>query len=332
MNDPWTENPEQQDELEQAVNNDNQAWRTIENVLMASTLEMKRQRRWSLFFRFLYVALFVVFIAVVSSAGSLGDSPEVNANREHMALVSVQGVIADNAQASSGLLIQALENAFKASSAQAVVLDIDSPGGSPVQSRYVYDAIMSLKQRYPNKTVYAVIRDTGASGAYYIAAAADYIYADASSLVGSIGVTAAGFGYVELLEKLGIERRKYTSGENKGFLDAFSPANETEVEHWQSVLNNVHEQFIDAVKAGRGERLVNPDANGLYSGLVWSGEQALELGLIDELGSIYTLKNELGLSTVDYTVQEDPFAELARQLGANFGQGLNSSLQSIGLQ
>jgi len=201
---------------------------------------------------------------------------------------------------------------------------INSPGGSPVQAGYVYDEIRRLRGEYPDIKLYAVIADLGASGAYYIASAADEIYADKASLVGSIGVTAAGYGFVGSMEKLGVERRTYTAGEHKAFLDPFSPEKPEERAFWQGVLNTTHQQFIAMVKQGRGDRLKDKDHPELFSGLVWSGEQAKVLGLVDGLGSAsYVAREIVGeKDLVDFTVQESPFDRFSKRIGASVAEHL----------
>ena len=212
--------------------------------------------------------------------------------------------------------------AFKDSNTKGVILRINSPGGSPVQSGYVYDEIRRLRGEHPDVKVYAVISDLGASGAYYIASAADQIYADKASLVGSIGVTAASFGFVDTMEKLGVERRVYTSGEHKAFLDPFQPQKPEEAAFWKTVLETTHKQFIDSVKKGRGDRLKDAEHPELFSGLIWSGEQALSLGLIDALGSTsYVAREVIGQEEmVDFTVQESPLDRFTKRLGASVAE------------
>ena len=239
------------------------------------------------------------------------------------AVIEVNGVIAADEDASADRIITALRDAFEDESARGVILRINSPGGSPVQSGYVYDEIKRLKETRPDFPVYAVIMDLGASGAYYIAAAADEIYADKASLVGSIGVVGSGFGFTGLMEKLGVERRQYTAGEHKGFLDPFQPENPDEKAFWEGVLKVTHNQFIEQVKKGRGDRL-QLDTPDLFSGLVWSGEQAVEIGLIDGLASSSQVAREK-LHTdelVSFTRQPKPWEDLISRLGASFGQGI----------
>lgn len=298
-------------------------WKLIEKVIHDMQGEQRRTRRWGIFFKFLTFAyLFaIVWLIRLPSSGL-----ELPAGGGYAAVIEVSGVIAADQAASADMLIGSLRDAFKDEQASGVILRINSPGGSPVQSGYVYDEIQRLKQQRPDFPVYAVIMDLGASGAYYIAAAADEIFADKASLVGSIGVVGSGFGFTETLNKLGIERRLYTAGKNKGFLDPFSPENPEQTEFWQGVLKVTHNQFIEQVKAGRGDRLAdNPD---LFSGLVWSGEQALELGLIDGLASSSQVARDK-LNTehlVNFTHQRSPWEEFVRKFGASVGHGFASML------
>ena len=236
----------------------------------------------------------------------------------------MRGAISADEEASADRIIGAMRDAFDNEDALGLILRINSPGGSPVQSGYVFDEIIRLKSTRPDFPVYAVIMDIGASGAYYIAAAADEIYADKASLVGSIGVVGSGFGFVEAMDKLGVERRLYTSGEHKAFLDPFSPQREEEKVFWEGVLDTTHKQFIAQVKLGRGDRLANnPD---LFSGLVWTGEQAMEHGLVDGLASSSQVARDfLGTEElVSYTINKDPFVEFMERFGASFGKGVAS--------
>ncbi|MFL1484287.1 S49 family peptidase [Marinobacter sp. LN3S78] len=296
----------------------------LEKLVGALTAEQRRSRRWGIFFKiltFLYLfALLFMFRAPLT--GGL-DTAGVEA---HTAVVEVNGTIASDTHASADNLVGALRRAFEAENARAVVLRINSPGGSPVQAGYVYDEIVRLREEHPDRKVYAVISDMGASGAYYIAAAADEIYANRASLVGSIGVVSGGFGFTGLMDKAGVERRLYTAGENKAFLDPFSPEEPGEVAFWQDVLKNTHEQFIEYVRKGRGERLA--DDERLFSGLVWTGEQALELGLVDGLGSTSWVARELvgEEELVDYTVQPSPFKQFTDALGVSIVSALRTEL------
>jgi protease IV len=324
QSDEWTQGPMRPREDERRDKEDAKAWRLLENTLQASIQEQRRSRRWGIFFKTLTFAYLFGAIMLFSPLGSLDSKKGVN--QPHTAVVELRGVIADLQEASADNLVTSLRRAFEHENTKGIVLRINSPGGSPVQSGYVYDEIKRLRAEHPDIRLYAVISDIGASGAYYIAAAADEIYADKASLVGSIGVTAAGFGFVETLDKLGVERRTYAAGEHKTFLDPFQPERPDERQFWQSVLDRTHQQFISQVKAGRGERL--SDDPEIFSGLVWSGEQALELGLVDGLASTATVARDIigAEETVDFTYRESPFVRFTRQLGTSIGSGLATQL------
>ena len=282
--------------------------RWIDGVLV----EQRRSRRWKLFFRFLFLALILALLG--STFYALFGDTERAPERQHLGVVTVRGVIDSESPASAERIIEGLNRAWESPDAPVVVLHINSPGGSPVQSQRVYSEIQRLREE-GDKPIVAVIEDIGASGAYYMAAAADEIVAAPSSLVGSIGVVFASFGFEEAIERLGVERRLYTSGNNKGFLDPFSPVAPEQREFWQGVMDVTHDQFIEAVRQGRGERL--SDDERLFSGLIWSGEQALELGLVDGISSLDTLSRELfgEVRLYDYTPQLAPFERLSRQFG-----------------
>ncbi|AZZ91537.1 signal peptide peptidase SppA [Hahella sp. KA22] len=305
-------------------------WRLIEKMVMSSLNEQRKARRWGIFFKSLtFLYLFFIVIAI-----SPGVGKNVAARTEpHTAVIEVNGVIAATEEANADAIVSALRDAFEEDAAKAVILRINSPGGSPVQSGYVYDEIGRLKGEHPDKKVYAVIMDIGASGAYYIAAAADEIYADKASLVGSIGVTASGFGFVDAMDKLGVERRIFTAGEHKSFLDPFVPVKEDERELWQGVLNTTHKQFIEQVEKGRGDR-IHKDNPLLYSGMVWSGEQALGLGLIDGLGSSGYVAREVvkAEKLINYTPKRNPFDELLGKLGVSVGKGVAQAVLGSGPQ
>lgn len=295
-------------------------WKLIEKLVMSLQSEQRKSRRWGIFFKLLTFGY--LFALLFMFQFPLGGALESAAKGEHTALVEVEGTIAADELASADNIVGALREAFKADNSVGVILRINSPGGSPVQSGYVYDEIVRLREEYPNKKLYAVISDVGASGAYYIAAAADEIYADKASLVGSIGVVAGGFGFTGIMEKLGVDRRLYTAGENKAFLDPFSPEEKEEVRFWEDVLETTHEQFIESVRKGRGDRLADDDR--LFSGLIWSGEQALELGLIDGLGSSsHVARQVIGQEDlVDYSRRKSPFQDIVDQFGVSVGSGI----------
>lgn len=299
-------------------------WQLIEKMVGSINSEQKSARRWGIFFKLL--TFFYLFVVVLLLKPSGLDSADVSVDGQFTALVDIKGVIAAGEDASADLIVTGLRKAFDAEGVKAVVLRINSPGGSPVQSGYVYDEIKRLRGLHADIPVYAVIADIGASGAYYIAAAADAIYADKASLVGSIGVVGSGFGFVDAMEKLGVERRQYTAGEHKGFLDPFTPINKEEKVFWQGVLATTHQQFIEQVKKGRGDRLA--DDPKLFTGLVWSGEQALGLGLIDGLGSSSYVARELvgAEEIVDFTPRPSPFESIVGKLGASVGASFAAAL------
>lgn len=319
MSDEWKA-PDADDKA-QAREND-RSWKLLEKTLLASVQEQRRARRWGIFFKlltFIYLAgMLLMFTPLLDMEKTVGKG------EHYTAVIDVRGVIADKESASADNLVGSLRAAFEDPKVKGVILRINSPGGSPVQAGYVYDEIRRLRGLHPDVKVYAVIADLGASGAYYIASAADQIYADKASLVGSIGVTAAGYGFVGTMEKLGVERRAYTSGEHKSFLDPFQPQKEDETKFWQGVLDTTHQQFIASVKQGRGDRLKDKDHPELFSGLIWSGEQALQLGLIDGLNSSSAVARDVigEKEMVDFTKQESPFDRFSKKLGTAVAEHL----------
>lgn len=314
MSDEWKEPA--------ADKTEEKSWKLLEKAVLAGVQEQRRARRWGIFFKLL--TFIYLFVALVMLLPAFDLQKSAARGLEHTALVEVRGMIADEEAASADNIVTALRAAFEDPKTKGVVLRINSPGGSPVQSGYIYDEIRRLREVHKDIKVYAVIADLGASGAYYIASAADEIYADKASLVGSIGVTAASFGFVDAMSKLGVERRVYTSGEHKAFLDPFQPQKQEETEFWQGVLNTTHQQFIESVKKGRGDRLKVDGHPELFSGLVWSGEQALELGLVDKLGNTSFVAREVigAKEIVDYTVQESPFDRFSKKFGAGVAERL----------
>lgn len=315
--DPWTsqaKSVKKEGEPEQWM----QVW--AKEVL----LEQRRARRGRLIGGIFRGVITLLVLLVVFASGRQLFSPAADdavSGSPHLALIDIKGTIEADGRANAASVLQGAQQAFNAVGAKAVVLRINSPGGSPVQSGQIYDGIVKLKQAHPNLPVYAVIEDLGASGGYYIAVAADTIIADRASLVGSIGVVSGGFGFKEAMERLGIERRVFTSGDNKAFLDPFSEMNDQQKAFWQSILDSTHQQFIQRVKEGRGDRLANNPA--IFSGLVWNGELALEQGLIDELGSVFTLQAALGVQhSVNYTPQPNPWQALEKRLSTAFKSAL----------
>src|SRR5882672_3456542 len=284
----------------------------IEKLAGAALREQQRARRWGIFFKLLFFAyLTVVLLLVLDWRG-----PDSLGGGKHTALVDVVGVIDARGDASADRVTEALQNAFKNKNTVGVILRINSPGGSPVQAGIIYDEIRRLRGLYPNIPMYAVIEDICASGGYYIAAAADKIYVDKASIVGSIGVIMDGWGFTGTMEKLGVERRVLTSGENKAFLDPFAPVDEKQKRHAQSMLDDIHKQFIEVVKKGRGKRLKEtPD---IFSGLLWTGERSVELGLSDGFGSVDFVAREVikAEDIFDYTKKQDFTERFAKRFGA----------------
>lgn len=300
-------------------------WDLLEKTMLANVEEQRRARRWSIFFKVLTFLYIGWFIWMMSSNSGL-ERKVAKGTGDHVAVVDVKGVIADGEDASASAIIESLRDAFNASHSKAVILNINSPGGSPVQSAYVYDEIRRLRAVHKEKKVYAVISDMGASGAYYIASAADEIQVNPGSLVGSIGVIMQGFGVQGLMQKMGVEDRTLTAGEHKALMSPFLPVNPDEKEHLKRLLDQVHQQFITAVKEGRGQRLAaNPD---IFSGLFWTGQQAVELGLADGFGTIDTVARSVvgSENIVDYTRNPDPFAAFVKRLGASIGSGAVAKL------
>ncbi|MDM7948224.1 S49 family peptidase [Hydrogenophaga sp.] len=300
---------------------------TIEKLVLAQISEQRAARRWKMFMRLLWLAIIGAVIWFVYKA----ESMSVPITTPHTAVIEIRGEIASGAEASAENVVASLISAFEDKGAQAVVLLIDSPGGSPVQAGIINDEITRLKALH-NKKVYAVVEETCASAAYYIAAAADSIYVDKASLVGSIGVLMDGFGFTGLMEKLGIERRLMTAGENKAMLDPFSPQDEAQRAYIQAMLTEIHTQFIGVVRKGRGDRLKEtPDT---FSGLVWSGQQAVNLGLADGLGSLDYVAREVvkAEDIVDYTQRENLGLRLAKRFGASIGEGMFFAARSTGMQ
>ena len=302
----------------------------VKGIIKETFAEQKKARRWGIIFKSLTFIYLLVVLGLTINFLYGGDS---SADQSHTAMVRVNGVIAADQEANANSIVTGLRAAFKNENSKAVMLVINSPGGSPVQAGYVYDEIKRLRGLHPDKKLYAVIAELGASGGYYMAVAADEIYADKASLVGSIGVTASSFGFVDLMQKVGVERRHFTSGEHKAFLDPFSPEKEEESEFWQQVLDVTHQQFIHVVQEGRGERISEAEKNEkLYSGLIWNGEQALELGIIDGLGSPgYVAREIIGVEDiVDYSLQKSEMTKLIEKLGISIGSGLASQLSTQG--
>lgn len=284
----------------------------IEKLALAALREQRRARRWGIFFKLLGFAYLTVILLL--ALNWRGDD-RLTAGK-HTALVDIVGVIEPKGNANADRITEALQLAFKDKNTQGVILRVNSPGGSPVQAGIIYDEIRRLRGIYPNTPMYAVVEDICASGGYYIAAAADRIYVDKASIVGSIGVIMDGWGFTGTMEKLGVERRVLTSGENKAFLDPFSPPDEKQRKHAQSMLDEIHKQFIEVVRKGRGKRL--KEGPELFSGLLWTGAKSVELGLSDGFGSVDFVAREVvkAEEIVDFTQKENFAERFAKRFGA----------------
>ena len=298
---------------------------TLEKLAFAALKEQKATRRWKTFVRLSWLLFFIFLVWF----GVSRATPTTAKTTSHTAVVEIKGEIANGADASAEFVVAAMKTAFEDDGAKAVVLLINSPGGSPVQAGIINDEIKRLKAKY-NKPVYAVVEETCASAAYYIAAATDKIFVDKASIVGSIGVLMDGFGFTGTMEKFGVERRLIISGENKGFLDPFSPVNDAQRAHAQQLIDQIHEQFINVVKTGRGDRL-KLNTPGLFSGLFWSGQQAIDLGLADQLGNVDYVAREVvkAEEVIDYTRRDNVAEKLAKKFGAAMGDASIRALHTV---
>lgn len=287
----------------------------LEKLVLKLSTEQTRARRWSIFFKFLFVFYLFLILGLVAKKSNV--EPSADAQKEHVGMVQINGMIGEGKgmSVSADQAVIGLRAAFEAKHSKAVLLRINSPGGTPVNAAMIYDEIMRLKAKYPEKKVMSAITDMGTSGAYYIAAATNEIYAHEASVVGSIGVISPGYGFVGLMEKLGVERRVFAAGDNKAMLDPFSPIKENQKQHFSSVLLDVHNKFQEDVLAGRGDRLKKTD--DIFSGLFWSGVQAKKLGLIDGFGSPgYVAREIIGIdSIVDYTEGVRGFERFLQMIG-----------------
>jgi protease-4 len=297
---------------------------TFERLMFATIAEQRAQRRWRTIRSLLWLSFFVFLLWSLLHR----SAPSSDKSTAHTAVVEIKGEIASGGDASAEAVVAAMRSAMEDSGAQGIVLLINSPGGSPVQAGIINDEIRRLKTKY-KKPIYAVVEESCASAAYYIAAATDRIFVDKASIVGSIGVLMDGFGFTGLMDKLGVERRLLTAGENKGFLDPFSPQTDKQREYAQQMLNQIHKQFIDAVKAGRGKRL--KESPELFSGLFWTGQQAIDMGLADQLGDIDFVAREVvkAEDLVDYTRRDNVAERLAKKFGAAMGEGAVKALRSV---
>ena len=298
--------------------------RTLETLMLATLQEQRTARRWRSFIRLAWLAFFVFLLWALMGKGPVSADKSL----PHTAVIEIKGEIASDGDASAEAVVAAMRSAFEDVGAQGVVLLINSPGGSPVQAGIINDEIKRLRAKH-KKPVYAVVEESCASAAYYIAAATDSIFVNKASIVGSIGVLMDGFGFTGLMEKLGVERRLMTAGENKGFLDPFSPQTEKHRVFAQGMLDQVHRQFIDVVKVGRGKRL--KDTPELFSGLFWTGQQAVEMGLADQLGDLDFVAREIvkAEDLVDYTRRDNVAERLAKKFGAAIGEGAIRALKTV---
>ncbi len=297
---------------------DNWDRKIIEKVALAAVQEQRRARQWGIFFKLL---LFVYLFALLFIGMGWFVKKEALPGK-HTAMVEIRGVIAPGSVASADTVMTGLQDAFKHKGTQGVILRINSPGGSPVQAGYINDEIKRLRAKYPNIPLYAVVEDICASGGYYIAVAADKIYVDKASIIGSIGVLMDGFGFTGLMDKLGVERRLLAAGENKGFLDPFSPIRDSQKEYAEQMLNDIHQQFITVVRQGRGKRL--KETPEMFSGLLWIGPKSIELGLADAMGSVDFVAREVikAEDIIDFTPRENIAERVARKFGAAMAETL----------
>lgn len=315
MSDPHSSRPTTQAE---------QPWEraVIQKLASEALAEQRRARRWNVFFKGLFFAYLIALLVLYTPS----FWPDETLPEEFTALVDINGVIAPGSEASADVIATGLRAAFEDEQTKGVIIRINSPGGSPVQSSYINSEIKRLREKYPEKPLHAVISDVCASGGYYVAAAADQIYVNESSLVGSIGVLMNGFGFVDVMKNVGVERRLHTAGEQKGFLDPFSVEKPEDVAHVKTILDGLHQQFIDVVKAGRGGRLKGGDE--LFSGLVWDGKRAIELGLVDALGnSSYVAREVIGAEEiVDFTPRPGFVERITDRLGVSIGKYLANTM------
>ena len=307
--------------VEMGPGNSGDGWerKILEKVALAALAEQRAARRWGIVFKSLL--LIYLFLVLFIGIGWVKQG-DYKSPGKHTALVDLRGVIAADGMASADNITSGLQAAFKDGNTQGVILRINSPGGSPVQAGYINDEIKRLRVKYPNIPLYAVVEDIAASGGYYVAVAADRIYVDKASIVGSIGVVMDGFGFTGTMEKLGVERRAIAAGENKKFLDPFSPVNPVHVQFAEKMLDDIHQQFIAVVRSGRGQRL--KETPEIFSGLVWAGPKSIELGLTDALGSVESVARDVikAEDIVDYTPRENIAERVARKFGAAMAETL----------
>jgi len=305
--------------------------KTLEKLAFSALQEQKSRRRWGIFFKILGFAYLAVVLATLVDWGT-----EASHQERHTALIDLTGVIESKGTSNAENMLESLQSAFKEKNVAGVIIRINSPGGSPVQAGIINDEIRRLRAKHPAIPLYAVVEDICASGSYYVAVAADKIYVDKASIVGSIGVLMDGYGFTGTMEKLGVDRRLLTAGNNKGFLDPFSPPNPNQTAHAQVMLDTIHQQFIDVVKAGRGDRL--KETPEMFSGLMWTGDQSVKLGLTDDFGSVDSVARDVikAEKVLDYSVKDNIAERFAKRLGAgavnSLWKGFSESTASFGLR
>lgn len=301
----------------------------LEKLAFSALDEQRKTRRWGIFFKLMTFSYLAVVLALVAYPNF---EAEMTATKQHAAVIDVFGMIAEGEAANADTIIEGLRDAVKDKNTKGIILNINSPGGSAVQSAYIYDEIRRQKVEHPDMPIYAVVGDMCASGGYYIAAASDKIYVSHASIIGSIGVIMNGFGFTNVLEKLGVERRLLTAGEHKAMLDPFSPLKSQEAKHMQSLLDQVHQQFITAVKQARGDRL--KETPEMFSGLVWTGEESVRLGLADDFGSVDSVARQVfgTEEKLNFTPQERLIERLAGKMGASFAHAMGTMVNSINFQ
>lgn len=301
----------------------------LEKIALEAVNEQRRARRWGIFFKLLGFAYVTILLATLVDWDNFAGDGE---GSRHTALVEMHGVIQAKGDANADDIVSALQSAFDDKHAAGVILRINSPGGSPVQAGIITDEMKRLRGKHPDKPLYVVVEDICASGGYYVASAADKIFVDKASILGSIGVLMDGFGFTGSMDKLGVERRLLTAGENKGFLDPFSPQNGRHKEHAQGMLNDIHQQFIDVVRKGRGTRLKEtPD---MFSGLMWTGAKSVELGLADGLSTVDSVARDViqAEDIRDYTVKPNFAEKFARRFGSAAAESLGSVLMQFSIR
>ena len=315
------ENPQDKPNWERSV---------LEKIALEGLTEQRRRRRWGIFFKLVFLLYLGIALAYLvdwgEAEGKLGDG------KSHTALVQLNGVIQAKGDASAERIISGLQSAFEDKGTRGVILRINSPGGSPVHSGIINDEMRRLRQLHPTIPLYVVVEDVCASGGYYVAAAADMIYVDKGSIVGSIGVLMDGFGFTGTMEKLGVERRLLTAGSHKGFLDPFSPQDAQQKAYAQVMLDDIHHQFIDVVRKGRGKRL--KEVPEMFSGLMWTGTKSIEMGLADGYGTVDSVARDIikAEDVRDYSVRQNLAEKFARQFGANMAEGVASALGRLSLR